>query len=77
MAEKTIRMSVIREPGPNTRGIIKAAPNVLAAFSIGDLSYECGSCDVMLLKNVRSTQVQHLVIQCGTREAYNEVPRIL
>lgn len=75
MSERTIRMTVIREPG-NARNLIRAAPNVLAAFSVGDLCFECGSCGVMLLKNVRPSQVEQMVVQCGTCQAYNEVPPI-
>jgi len=76
MTERTIRMTVIRGPGPNTRSIIKAAPNVLAAFSVGGLCFECGNCGVMLLKNVRLREVQQMVVQCSTCQAYNEVPHI-
>jgi hypothetical protein len=30
----------------------------------------------MLLKNVRLREVQQMVVQCGTCQAYNEVPHI-
>jgi hypothetical protein len=74
MTERTIRMTVIREPG-KARSLIRAAPNTLAAFSVGDLSFECGNCGTMLLKNMRPSEVAQMVVQCGACLAYN-VPAV-
>ena len=74
MAPEIRAMKVIPEPPPNTRSILEPTFSAPAIVSEGPISYSCGNCGLILLKDVLPTQVQAIVIKCGRCKSYNDTP---
>lgn len=69
------KMSVIPEPPPNTRSIMKNIGKGPTLKGDGNRYYACGQCDRTLLRRVNRDQIQGIVFWCSTCGAFNEIPR--
>lgn len=74
MSEKrTYKMRVIPEPAPGTRGVLMPGFKGPVLTSFGPLSYTCGACEAVLLKDMDFKQVKNAVVKCGGCGAFNEI----
>jgi DNA-directed RNA polymerase subunit RPC12/RpoP len=67
-------MKVIQEPKDATRTILnpKFAGPVMSGG--GNITYKCGSCESILLKDVKYKSAEDMVIKCAQCGSYNEIP---
>lgn len=70
---KTIRMTVIPEPKPNTRIVMVLDFKGPMMKGTGSLNYVCGVCGDVMLEGIAPKQVQNIVIKCFGCGVYNSV----
>ena len=73
MAKRTLAMRVIPEPAPGSRALLIPQSGAPALRGGGPLSYTCGRCGNLLLKDLMVEQARSYVVRCGKCGAYNEV----
>ena len=72
MAKRTHAMRVIPEPAPGSRSVLIPRGRDLALRGGGALSYTCGNCGLVLMKDLMAEQARSFVVRCGKCGAYNE-----
>ena len=73
MAKRTLAMRVIPEPAPGSRAVLIPQTGAPALRGGGPLSYTCGKCGNLLLKDLVVEQARSYVVRCGKCRAFNEV----
>lgn len=73
MAKRTLAMRVIPEPAPGSRAVLIPQSGAPALRGGGPLSYTCGKCGNLLLKDLMVEQARSYVVRCGKCGAFNEV----
>ena len=73
MAKRTLAMMVIPEPAPGSRAVLIPQSGAPALRGGGPLSYTCGKCGNLLLKDLMIEQARSYVVRCGKCGAFNEV----
>ena len=73
MAKRTLAMRVIPEPAPGSRAVLIPQSGAPALHGGGPLSYTCGKCGNVLLKDLMVEQARSYVVRCGKCGAFNEV----
>jgi len=66
-------MRVIPEPAPGSRAVLIPQSGAPALRGGGPLSYTCGKCGNLLLKDLIVEQARSYVVRCGRCGAFNEV----
>ena len=72
MAKQTHPMRGIPEPAPGTRAVLIPHGRDLALRNGGPHSYTCGSCGILLMKDLMAEQARSFVVRCGKCGAFNE-----
>ena len=72
MARQTHAMRVIPEPAPGSRAVLIPRGRDLALRGGGAHSFTCGSCGILLMKDLMVEQARSFVVKCGKCGAYNE-----
>jgi transposase-like protein len=71
-----LKLKVIPKPEKGSRSVLVAengADNLLFfKGQAGDIHYECGNCNRVLVSGVYSAQVQNIVMKCPECGAFNE-----
>jgi phage FluMu protein Com len=66
-------MRVIPEPAPGSRAVLIPQSGAPALRGGGPLSYTCGKCGNLLLKDLMVEQARSYVVRCGKCGEFNEV----
>jgi DNA-directed RNA polymerase subunit RPC12/RpoP len=74
VAKRTLAMRLIPEPAPGSRALLIPQGGAPALRGGGPLSYTCGKCGNMLLKDLMFEQARSYVVRCGKCGAFNETP---
>lgn len=71
-----IDMVTIPEPPPDTRSVFVFDENFVGPLVQGEgsVTFRCGSCKRVLLKEVGLEQFQNIVFKCPKCSSYNELP---
>lgn len=72
--KKTLKMRAISNPDPKTQTIFEMTSAEPQITGFGPLSYACGKCDAILVRNINYKQFTGVIVKCFTCGSFNEIP---
>ena len=75
---KEIRLSLIEEPEPLSRTIIRSKNTEIFPFfkGNGNINYFCGNCHAILAEHIWNISISNIVVLCPSCQSFNEFPKI-